>query len=68
MHMPGSHDYHTFTEAERAAPAVEAGVREYNALGQATGIFEDHIGDYGPDLHSHRLGLQPNTAIDNSQF
>jgi len=68
MHMLGSHDYHTFAEVERAAPAAEAGVREYNVLGQATGIFEDHLGDYGPDLHSHRLGLQPCTPIGTCQF
>ena len=57
MHNLGSYDYYIVIKVERATQTDETGVREYNALGQATSIFEDDVSAHGLHLYVNRLDL-----------
>lgn len=65
--MPGSYDHYFVIKVERATPTDEIRVREYNALSQATSIFEDDVSANGLHLYVNRLDLQPGTA-DNTEL
>ena len=66
--MPGSYDHYFVIKVERATPTNETRVREYNALGQATRIFEDDVSAHGLHIYVNRLDLQPSTAINNTEL